>query len=152
MWAKIITITRTKDLNCFCLCAWNLFNTRVSQFESNYWNKWTFPRHSNLLRCTCINIHSAIFIVCFVDDSGRFSQIHAVLLCIKHTKWLLHIYVHDFNIKTRWSCFCGGKAYMFQQQLFSPCLKLMACTTQKLGYKNYGCSFLFFCQILVFIN
>ncbi len=32
----------------------NLFNTRVSQFELNYWNKWTFPRHSNLLRCTCI--------------------------------------------------------------------------------------------------
>ncbi len=26
---------------------------RVSQFELNYWNKWTFPRHSNLLRCTC---------------------------------------------------------------------------------------------------
>ncbi len=36
-----------------CLCALNLFNTRVSQFELNYWNKWTFPRHSNLLRCTC---------------------------------------------------------------------------------------------------
>ncbi len=26
----------------------------VSQFELNYWNKWTFPRHSNLLRCICI--------------------------------------------------------------------------------------------------
>ncbi len=41
-----------------------------------------------------------------------FSQIHAVLLCIKHTKclkWLLH-YVHDFNIKTRGSCFCGKKS------------------------------------------
>ncbi len=32
-------------------CQWN-FNTRVSQFELNYWNKRTFPRHSNLLRCT----------------------------------------------------------------------------------------------------
>ncbi len=53
MWAKIITIKRTKDLNYFSLCALNLFNTRVSQFELNYWNKWTFPRHSNLLRCTC---------------------------------------------------------------------------------------------------
>ncbi len=31
-----------------------IYNTRVSQFELNYWNKWTFPRHSNLLRCTCI--------------------------------------------------------------------------------------------------
>ncbi len=54
MWAKIITIKRTKDLNYFSLCAFNLFNTQVSQFELNYWNKWTFPRHSNLLRCTCI--------------------------------------------------------------------------------------------------
>ncbi len=27
-------------------------------FELNYWNKWTFPRHSNLLRCTCIHIRS----------------------------------------------------------------------------------------------
>ncbi len=49
-----ITIKRNKDLNYFSLCALNLFNTRVSQFELNYWNKWTFPRHSNLLRCTCI--------------------------------------------------------------------------------------------------
>ncbi len=54
MWAKIITIKRTKDLNYFSLCALNVFNTRVSQFELNYWNKWTFPRHSNLLRCTCL--------------------------------------------------------------------------------------------------
>ncbi len=42
MWAKIITIKRTKDLNYFSLCALNLFNTGVSQFELNYWNKWTF--------------------------------------------------------------------------------------------------------------
>ncbi len=53
MWAKIITIKRTKDLNYFSLCALNLFNTRVSQFELNYLNKWTFPRHSTLMRCTC---------------------------------------------------------------------------------------------------
>ncbi len=42
MWAKIITIKRTKDLNYFSLCALNLFNTRVSQFDLNYWNKWAF--------------------------------------------------------------------------------------------------------------
>ncbi len=54
MWAKIITFKRTEDINYFSLCALNLFNTRVSQFELNYWNKWTFPRHSNLFRCTCI--------------------------------------------------------------------------------------------------
>ncbi len=52
MWAKIITIKRTKDLNYFSLCALNLFNTRVSQFVLDYWNKLTFPQHSNLLRCT----------------------------------------------------------------------------------------------------
>ncbi len=39
IWAAIITIKRTKDLNYFSLCALNLFNTRVSQFELNYWNK-----------------------------------------------------------------------------------------------------------------
>ncbi len=27
---------RTKDLNYFNLCAFNLFNTRVSQYELNY--------------------------------------------------------------------------------------------------------------------
>ncbi len=50
---KIITIKRTKDLNYFSLCALNLFNSQVSQFVFNYWNKGTFPQHSNLLRCTC---------------------------------------------------------------------------------------------------
>ncbi len=49
---KIITIKRTKDLKYFSLCAFNLFNTQVSQFEFNYWNKWTFPWHSYLLRST----------------------------------------------------------------------------------------------------
>ncbi len=53
-WIEIITIKRTKDLNYFSLCALNLFNTRVSQFKLIYWNKWTFPQHSNLLRFTCI--------------------------------------------------------------------------------------------------
>ncbi len=62
MWAKIITIKRTKALNYFSLCALNLFNTRVSQFELNYWNKWTFPRHSNLLRCTCTHTLTGNFI------------------------------------------------------------------------------------------
>ncbi len=52
----------TKDLNYFSLSALHLFNTQVSQFELNYWNKWTFPRHSNLLRCTCIYIYIYIYI------------------------------------------------------------------------------------------
>ncbi len=30
------------------------FSSRIwSQFLLNYWNKWTFQRHSNLLRCAC---------------------------------------------------------------------------------------------------
>ncbi len=53
MWAKIITIKRTKGLNYFSLCALNLFNKQFSQFELNYWNKLPFPWHSNLLICTC---------------------------------------------------------------------------------------------------
>ncbi len=69
MWAKIITIKRTKDLNYFSLCAFNLFNTRVSQFELNYWNKWTFPRHSNLLRCTCVCVYIYIHtLYCRVEE------------------------------------------------------------------------------------
>ncbi len=63
-WAKIITIKRTKDLNYFSLCAFNLFNTWVSQFELNYWNKWTFPQHSNLLRCTCICMCHKCYTIC----------------------------------------------------------------------------------------
>ncbi len=43
----------------------NLFNTRVSQFELNYWNKWTFPRHSNLLKCTCVCVCVCIYVCCF---------------------------------------------------------------------------------------
>ncbi len=56
MWAKIITIKITKDLNYFSLCAFNLLNTRISQFELNYWNKYTFPQHSNLLKCSCTSL------------------------------------------------------------------------------------------------
>ncbi len=33
MWAKIIIINRTKDFNYFSLCAFNLFNTWVSQLS-----------------------------------------------------------------------------------------------------------------------
>ncbi len=73
MWAKIITSKRTKDLNYFSLCALHLFNTRVSQFELNYWNKWTFPRHSNLLRCTCVCIYIYIYIYIW-KQKGLFIQ------------------------------------------------------------------------------
>ncbi len=36
------------------LICWDLRFVEIDLFELNYWNKWTFPRHSNLLRCTCI--------------------------------------------------------------------------------------------------
>ncbi len=70
MWTKILTIKRTKDLNYFSLCALKLFNKRVSQFELNYWNKWTFPWHSNLLRCTCIQPSCLVFhlVSCFITS------------------------------------------------------------------------------------
>ncbi len=77
MWAKIITIKRTKDLNYFSLCAFNLFNTRVSQFELNYWNKWTFPPHSNLLR------NKAVRLVFFFVVQGYISP--------EYSKWWNHI-------------------------------------------------------------
>ncbi len=67
-------------LNYFSLCILNLFNTRVSQFEFNYWNKWTFPRHSNLLRCTCTYLTA-----CFATVSKR--NVHWVVLkhrCISY--------------------------------------------------------------------
>ncbi len=35
-WSPVLS------LNYFSLCAFNLFNTRVSQFELNYGKKWTF--------------------------------------------------------------------------------------------------------------
>ncbi len=55
--SQLILLTKlTKDLNYLSLCALNLFNTQVSHFELNYWNKSTFPRHCNLLRCTCMSI------------------------------------------------------------------------------------------------
>ncbi len=79
MWAKIITIKRTKDLNYFSLCALNLFNTRVSQFEMNYWNKLTFPQHSNLLRCTCILFYHSIYLL--------FYHIYCIFLFMHLSVW-----------------------------------------------------------------
>ncbi len=86
MWAKIITIKRTKDLNYFSLCAFNLFNTRVSQFDLNYWNKLTFPQHSNLLRCTCIlKQHNMLNI----SNIIRFFFSCQMLVCSLHIKFTL---------------------------------------------------------------
>ncbi len=84
MWAKMITIKITKDLNYFSLCAFNLFYSRISQFELNYWNKWTFPRHSNLLRCTCICIswYFASLLKFNEFNLGCFQVYHFASVCI----------------------------------------------------------------------
>ncbi len=87
MWAKIITIKRTKDLNCFSLCALNLFNTRVSQFELNYWNKLTFPRHSNLLRCICI----------YLQIMNKHIYAHMYIYIYTHTHTHTHTNTHYFT-------------------------------------------------------
>ncbi len=47
-------IKTKKLLKCFTLHAMNLKYMKVSLFEITYKKKWTFSRHSNLLRCTCI--------------------------------------------------------------------------------------------------
>ncbi len=84
MWAKIITIKRTKDLNYFSLCALNWFNTQVSQFELNYWNKWTFPQNSKLLRCICLYNYRwlSIYIVrlLFYTHAHRYYFIHYIFV------------------------------------------------------------------------
>ncbi len=51
------------------------FNTWVSQCELNYWNKWIFPWHSNLLRCTYIYIYIYIYII-VVNVNNALMQIH----------------------------------------------------------------------------
>ncbi len=110
MWAKIITIKRTKDLNYFSLCALNLFNTRVSQFELNYWNKWTFSRHS---RCTCI--HLGLFRL--VNSAW---SVHSSLLI--QTRLLFHWKKQYYVL---WSCILAG----------SDCLKLK-CLDGFVSYKQ----------------
>ncbi len=47
----------------------------TSQFELNYWNKLTFPRHSNLLRCTCIYMYAYMYVctsVVFWNEEAKF--------------------------------------------------------------------------------
>ncbi len=59
----------------------NLFHTGVSQFELIYWNKLTFPRHSNLLRCTCVYV-----CVC-------------VCICIYIYIYIYYIYIYIYNMQ-----------------------------------------------------
>ncbi len=111
MWDKIITIKRTTDLNYFSLCALNLFNTRVSQFELKYWNRVTFPRHSNLLRCTWIYINLHILFLKMVvntkilDSKALYNQPYAIKI-LSFVFWIqninlievLHKYMYHFSL------------------------------------------------------
>ncbi len=92
MGAKIITIKRTKDLNYFSLCALNLFNTRVTQFELNYWNKWTFPRHSNLLKCTCIQQSVIVEIISMIYHMNVFPfSPHETAVCASNAVFCMSV-------------------------------------------------------------
>ncbi len=94
MWAKIIKIKRTKDLNYFSLCALSLFNTRVSQFELNFWNKWTFSHHSNWLRCTCTYFLKYRKCVLLIRASKAFSILPHQL------KWNALLEPHEKNVSS----------------------------------------------------
>ncbi len=93
MWAKIINIKKKQRLKLLqSVC--NEFNTRVSQFELNYWNKWNFPQHSNLLRYTCmtsfickrITVHNCIDSCLRNTAAGTFKTVlkYQVWLCLDY--------------------------------------------------------------------
>ncbi len=111
MWAKIITIKRTKDLNYFSLCALNLFNTRVSQLELNYWNKWTVSRHSNLLRCTCI--------YCLYMKQYAVSSIQ-LFCCHILRVFSYHFAINMRSVWTAWFQFWGKQHLLHIDVLFFP--------------------------------
>ncbi len=99
---------RTKNLNYFSLCALNLFNTRVSQFELNNWNKWTFPRHSNLLKCTCI-LH---FYFKHSFLRSHFKLIMFVSVCMRSLyplKFSERVYLCSFEL-------LGGQSHVFKNR------------------------------------
>ncbi len=75
------------------VCVHLIYLIRISQFELNYWNKWTFPRHSNLLRCTCIYISVAQtywiealssddYIISNSNNNNNIKIISTVITCI----------------------------------------------------------------------
>ncbi len=95
--------------NYFSLCALNLFNIRVSQFELNYWNKWTFPRHSNLLRCTCICMYIYIYIYIFFFCSLLFWS-EEIDICIanqRKNRYLSRWAKSSCSLRTKTRCSWG---------------------------------------------
>ncbi len=79
----------------FSLCVLNLFKQRVSQFELNYWNKWTFPRCSNLLRCTCKYLKSQYFTFDFSTSNQKTPLINKLLKTLHRSCWLICKQTHS---------------------------------------------------------
>ena len=81
MWAKIITIKST-SVCVYWICI------IVTLFELNYWNKWTFPWYSNLLKCTCINIYTTV-------------QMFGVTQTISCFPWKTHTFIYQMSLQNR---------------------------------------------------
>ncbi len=86
MWAKIITIKATKDLNYFSLSAFNLFNTRVSQFELNYWNKSENLFH-DILNYWDAPVHS----IFFNDDNHSYTWLYFFLSIVYTMHYIMPV-------------------------------------------------------------
>ncbi len=104
MGVKIITIKKTKDLNYFSLCSVNLFNTQVSQFELNSWNKWTFPRHSNLLRCTCMCQQWHFIMVPLLCWSKKITTLHQnIKKVVKNlSRYIIYFQLNHYILTHLW--------------------------------------------------
>ncbi len=74
------------------------FNTRVSQFELNYWNKLTFPWHSNLLRCICIHMDMKR------NTSSQRRDYNALLKILRWCVLKFKVFLYKGVIKTFYFC------------------------------------------------
>ncbi len=117
MWAQIITIKRTKGLKTTSVCVhWIYLIHRFYQLELNYWNKITFPRHSNYWDCTCIlkgngwprNVNS-FFIY------SHYCHVFKAALCFPARFAVLYLWLRywgDGCWRGRWPL-CGGSWVLF---------------------------------------
>ncbi len=105
MWAKIITIKRTKDLNYFSLCALHLFNTHICMcvcvcvcIHHTYAHTHTFSVVYAVINISLIYISYQNFIFSFghMNNSYRnFAYLFSLGLWIKmvfssSVNWLYH--------------------------------------------------------------
>ncbi len=94
----------------------------------NYWNKWTFPRHSNLLRCTCIYIiymndylHENLLFYTFpyVEhfEIGQIVKMLSLLLLLvficyrtPRTAWRENLTYWEWTVNNSWEHFSSSHA------------------------------------------